>query len=56
MGDQNHTVPGRVAAKRRREVALNTLEQVKEPNERQLAEIETLQKRISHVSSRQNIY
>ncbi len=47
MGNQNHTRKGREAAKNRREVALNTLEQVKEPNKRQLAEIETLQKRTS---------
>ena len=39
---------GPVALKDRRLVALNTLEQVKEPNERQLAEIETLQKRTGH--------
>ncbi len=42
----NHTRKGRAAAKSRREVALNTLSKVKEPNKRQLAEIEVLEKRI----------
>ncbi len=46
MGNQNHTRKGRAAAKSRREVALNTLFKVQEPNKRQLAEIEILQKRV----------
>ena len=39
---------GPEALKDRRSLALNTLEQVKEPNERQQAEIEILQKRTGH--------
>lgn len=50
MGDRNNTTPGRAAAKRRREVALNTLLRVNEPNQRQLAEIETLESRINRGS------
>ena len=37
---------GAAALKHRRTIALTTLEQVKDPDKRQLAEIETLQKRV----------
>jgi len=41
---------GAAALKRRRVQALYTLEQVKEPNKRQAAEIEVLQKRIGRAN------
>lgn len=48
MGNQNHTRLGRAAAKCRREGALYRLEQIKEPDKRQLTEIEILKKRTGH--------
>ena len=51
MADKQHTHRRRVACgayalKRRRQGALDRLLEVKEPNKRELAEIETLQKRV----------
>ncbi len=51
MADKQHThrrrvAVGALALKRRRQGALDRLLEVKEPNKRQQAEIETLQKRV----------
>lgn len=46
-GTRHHKRPGRNEAKRRRKNALTTLQKVKNPNKRQLAEIEVLEHRIA---------